>query len=263
MKTLLNLYIFISFFSSLLCQMRERYYFDRLSHITSRGVIVVGMNVGYHPFQFRNEKEEICGFDVDIAKKLAEALNVELEIKDYPWTDLIPALKNLGEIDIIISGMTRTLERAKEVNFTDPYFVTGQVVVLSEKNNHISNYQELDKEEKKIAVVKGTTGEEIARKKIPKAKFVLFDSETEVEKPLLANEIDAFVFDKPYVEFLINKHPQLKMLPKQLSYEFYSFAVNKGELDFLLWLNYFIAELKLTGEYDAIYNKWFKKKESP
>ncbi|MDD5688221.1 MAG: transporter substrate-binding domain-containing protein, partial [Elusimicrobia bacterium] len=69
---------------------------------------------------------------------------------------------------------------------------------------------------------------------------------------------DAFVFDKPFADFLVLQHPKLKILCDQLSFEYYSFAVDKGDPDFLRWLDYFLAELKLSGDYEVIYNKWFK-----
>jgi len=235
---------------------QEKYY-SRLDYVTTRGEIRVGMTPEYVPFEYKNEKGEIVGFDVDIAKKLAEASGARLIIKEYKWDDLILVLRN-REIDIIISGMTRTLKRALDINFSEPYFQTGQVAIIKIRNKDIKDYKDLNKKEVKIAVVKKTTGEEIAKKKLPNASFVVFKGETEASESLIAGKVDVFIFDKPFADFLITKHPELKILPEQLSYEYYAFAIDKGDPDFLRWLDYFIAELKLTGEYDTIYNKWFR-----
>lgn len=234
---------------------------NRLSFIRSYGLIKVGVSPEYVPFEYKNEKGEIVGFDVDIAKKLAEALHADLKIKEYKWSDLILALKN-GEIDIIISGMTRTLDRALDVNFTDPYFQTGQVVVVNEKYKDLEHCDKLcdalDKKEIKVAVVKKTTGEETARKKLSNVTFVVFKGEAEASSALITDKVDAFVFDKPFADFLVIQNPKLNILTEQLSYEYYSFAIAKGDPDFLRWLDYFISELKLSGEYNKLYNYWFK-----
>lgn len=229
---------------------------SRLGKIRATGRINVGMNIGYIPFEFKNERGEIVGFDVDIAKELAKSLGVELVIKEYKWEDLIPNLG--GDIDVIISGMTRTLDRAILVNFTEPYFQTGQVVIVTERNIGINDWKELNNPKKKVVMVEGTTSQEVVEKKLPNAKIIGASNEQEAVKILLSNEADAFVFDKPFVDSFVCIHPKMKILPTPLSYEFYSFAVPKDDPDFLLWLNYFIGELKISGRYEEIYDKWFK-----
>lgn len=227
--------------------------------ITSR-VVRVGVSPGFIPFEFRtnpkNTKEPLIGFDIDIAKKMAQHLNAELVLKECEWANIIRLLKD-GEIDIIISGMTRTLDRALEVNFTEPYFETGQVILLAEKNKDISDYRVLNKKGVKIAVVEDTTGKKEAEKKFSQARIEEYKSEPEALKALLANQVDAFVIDKPYAEVAATKYTQIKLLPEQLTLEKYCFAIQKTDLDFLLWLNYFIDELKYTGEYDKLYTYWF------
>ena len=161
--------------------------------------------------------------------------------------------------------MTRTLKRALDINFSEPYFQTGQVVVVNEKYRDLEHCEKLcealDKKEIKVAVVKQTTGEEVAMKKLSNVTFVVFKGEKDASDALVAGKVDAFVFDKPFADFLVLQHLKLKILTEQLSYEYYSFAIDKGDPDFLRWLDYFIAELKLTGEYDKIYNKWFGKQK--
>ena len=231
-------------------------YGTQLTSIRNSGEVRVGMQVGYKPFEFKNEKGEIIGFDIDIAKELAKALGAELIIKEYKWEDLT---KNLGsEINLIISGMSRTLDRAFYVNFSNPYFQSGQLVIVNEKNTNIKEPDELNVKGKKIIAVGGTTGEELANKKFPKAKIISVLNEQEATEKLSSGQGDAFLFDKPFIEYLGFSYPQMKILSSQLSQENYCFAIPKGDLDFLLWLNYFIDELKISGRYKEIFNKWFK-----
>jgi len=231
---------------------------DSLLAIMERKKIIVGLSPEYPPFEFKNEAGGIIGFDVDIAKKIAEKLKVDLEIREYKWEELIPALKR-KEIDVIISGMTRTLERAIVVNFTEPYYQTGQSILLSAKRKNL-DFEDLDKPSINIGVIKETTGEEAARRKFKKATIRTFSGETELEAALLKNEVDGIVMDTPYVEELSKKNPNLKLLPEQLTFELYCFAVDDTDFHFLIWLNQFISEIKLSGEYDELYNYWFIEK---
>ncbi|OIN98366.1 hypothetical protein AUJ66_01100 [Candidatus Desantisbacteria bacterium CG1_02_38_46] len=228
----------------------------QLTKIRNSGEVCVGMQVGYKPFEFKNEKGEIIGFDVDIAKELAKALGAELIIKEYKWEDLT---KNLGgEINLIISGMSRTLDRAFYVNFTNPYFQSGQLMIVNEKNIHLKDPYELNVKGRRIIVVGGTTGEDLANKKFKNAKIISVLNEQEAADKLNSDKGDAFLFDKPFIEYLGYSYSKWKVLPTQLTQEAYCFAIPKGDLDFLLWLNYFIEELKISGKYKEIYNKWFK-----
>ncbi|GAF72347.1 unnamed protein product, partial [marine sediment metagenome] len=227
-----------------------------LKQICERGKIIVGMAPEYKPFEFKNKKGEIVGFDVDTAKKVAEILEVELEIKTYKWDKLMPALEK-REIDIIISGMSRTLKRAKKVNFTDSYFKTGQVVLVSKKRANLGRYEELDKKGMRIGFVKKTTGEDVAKKYFKNVDIVPFDGETNATKALLKNKIDGFVIDKVFTDFFIKQNPDAKVLVGQLSKEDYCFAVCQGNSDLLIWLNYFIQESKSTGFFSTLYKRWF------
>jgi len=227
-----------------------------LSNIRGMGKLRVGLSSGFKPFEYKNPQGEIVGFDVDVAKELASALKVELVIKDYEkYEDLITALG--GEVDLIISGMTRTLDRAFLVNFTDPYFTTGLMVIVNEKNTKVDNWRQLNAPGKKIAVVEGTTGQDFADKKFDKAKVIRAPSDAEAVQMLTRKDADAFIYDKPFIESLCMSQPNWKVLQQQLSYEVYSIAVPKGDIEFLVWLNYFIADLKLNGKYDELYTKWF------
>jgi polar amino acid transport system substrate-binding protein len=101
-----------------------------LSKIKQRGYIAIALEPGYVPFEMKTKTGELIGFDVEMAREFAKELGVEAKFKPTAWEGIIPALltKDGGEdpVDIIISGMTITEERAQKVNFTTPYFKTGQ-----------------------------------------------------------------------------------------------------------------------------------------
>ena len=142
---------------------------SNLRKIVQRGSLVVGMELKFWPFEYVNDKGEPVGYDVDIAKTLADRLGVKLEIKDMEWTGLIPALA-AGKIDLIISGITGTLERAKSITFSSPYFTTGLCALLSlKKAADSTSVDSLNAEGRVIAVKTGTTADLVATKRFPKA----------------------------------------------------------------------------------------------
>ena len=103
-----------------------------LNSILKAGVLNVGLEAGYMPFEQRNKKGEIVGFDVDIAKEMAKAMKVKLKLHNTAWDGIIPALVT-KKFDIIMSGMTITQERNLKVDFCDPYITVGQTILLGKK----------------------------------------------------------------------------------------------------------------------------------
>src|SRR5210317_371249 len=102
---------------------------DTLDEVKERGTLRVGMEPGYMPFELTNQKGEIIGFDVDMAKRMAKAMDVKLELVSTAWDGIIPALLT-NKFDIIMSGMTVTQGRNLKVNFANPYIVVGQTILV-------------------------------------------------------------------------------------------------------------------------------------
>ena len=105
---------------------------DALDDIVARGTLRVGMEPGYMPFEMTNQKGEIIGFDVDIAKRMAKAMGVKLELVSTAWDGIIPGLIT-DKYDIIMSGMTLTQERNLKVAFASPYIVVGQSILVKKR----------------------------------------------------------------------------------------------------------------------------------
>src|SRR6476659_8425299 len=112
--------------------------------------LIVGMELAYPPFEMTDEKGNPTGVSVDLAKALGSYLNREVEIQNIPFDGLIPALKT-GKIDLIISSMTATPERAQSIDFSDPYLKTGLCLLVG-KNSVIQSINDLDQSGKTIAV---------------------------------------------------------------------------------------------------------------
>ncbi|MDK2806676.1 MAG: arginine/lysine/histidine transporter system substrate-binding protein, partial [Thermoanaerobacterium sp.] len=134
-----------------------------LSRVKKSGVIVMGTSADFQPFEFHklvNGKDTIMGFDVDLANAIAKKLGVKLEIKDIDFTGLIPALQS-GQIDMAIAGMNATPDRKKNVDFSDEYYNSEQVLVVKSSSS-INNLKDLNG--KTVAVQLGTTSDDAAKK---------------------------------------------------------------------------------------------------
>ena len=232
---------------------------DTLDDILERGTLRVGMEPGYMPFEMTNKKGEIIGFDVDMAKRIAKAMGVELELVSTAWDGIIPALIT-KKFDIIMSGMTLTQERNLKISFADPYIVIGQSILVDKKlADEIKYYKDLNDKKYKVASKLGTTGEQAVKRVIPKATYISFETEQEGVMDLLNGKVDAFVYDLPFnaIAFAEKGQGKVVLLDDPFTYEPLAWAVNRGNADFLNWLNNFLVQVKNDGTYDKIYKKWF------
>ncbi len=233
---------------------------DTLDEIKSRGILKVGMEPGYMPFELTNQKGEIIGFDVDMAKRMAKKLGVKLELVSTAWDGIIPALVT-SKFDIIMSGMTITEERAKSVDFAEPYIVIGQTALIrKELAGEVKTYLDLNSPKYKVASKLGTTGEFASKKTFPKAQYLSYETEQEGIMEVVNGRIDAFIYDSPYnaVAYAEKSNGKLVFLDKPFTTEPLGWAIRKGNPKFMEFLNTFLAETKADGTYDKIYHKWFK-----
>jgi polar amino acid transport system substrate-binding protein len=231
-----------------------------LEKIMQRGTLRVGLEAGYMPFEMTDKKGTIVGFDVDMVTEMAKAMGVKLELVNTAWDGIIPALLS-DKFDIIASGMTVNQERNLKINFADPYIIVGQTALIAAKDaDKITNWKELNAEGVIITSKLGTTGEQAVKRLMPKATYKSFETESEAMLEALNGKANATVYDLPMCAIFYaerGKDGGMKFLDKPFTYEPLGWAINKGDPDFLNWLNNFLRQTKNDGRYDAIYNKWF------
>lgn len=232
---------------------------DVLDEIQQRGVLRVGLEPGYMPFELTNQRGEIIGFDVDIARRMANAMGVKLELVSTAWDGIIPALLT-DKFDIIMSGMTLTQERNLSVNFADPYIVVGQTILIrKEIADEVKSYRDLNNPKFKVSSKLGTTGEQAVKRMIPSAEYISFETEQEAVLDMLNGKVHAVVYDLPLLSITNAQRNDgnLVFLDKPFTHEPLAWAIRKGNHDFLNWLNNFLHQIKSDGTYEQIYNKWF------
>ena len=231
-----------------------------LEEIQERRTLRVGLEPMYMPFELNSKSGQIIGFDVDMAKRMAKAMDVKLELVSTAWDGIIPALLT-NKFDIIMSGMTVTQGRNLKVNFADPYIVVGQTILVAKKHEgKITSYKDLNNAKYKVTSKLGTTGEQAVKRMIPKATYFSFETEQEGVMEVVNGKADAFVYDSPYcaVANAQKGEGKLVFLDQPFTYEPLGWAVRKGDHDFLNWLDNFLNQVKNDGTYDKIYRKWFK-----
>lgn len=236
----------------------EIYESSALNQLIKRNKLVVGTEMKFFPFEYSDKEGKPIGFDVDIATLAAKELGVELELKDIEFSGLIPALQG-GKIDMIISGMTRTLTRAKTVTFTQPYFETGLCVLLSNrKAPDVTEISQLNSKGRVLAVKLGTTGDLITGKLFPNAQVNRFKEETACVLEVSAGRADAFLYDQLSIAKHQKQNPETtRAILKPFTYEPYAIAIRSGDSDFLNWLNLFLETIKADGRYKELHGKYF------
>ncbi|MEI8172583.1 MAG: ABC transporter substrate-binding protein [Deltaproteobacteria bacterium] len=226
-----------------------------LQDIIKKGVLRAGVKDLTPGFALENVKTgEISGYDVDIVKAIARKLNVKLDIIPVGDKDRISRLKE-GAVDILAATLTKTPARAKAIDFSYTYFVTGQKFLV--KKGTVRKLTDL--KDKKIGTVAGTTSEANVRKALPKATIALFSDHVPAFLALQRGEIAAITTDEAIlVPILAKADPGLYEIPDiTISKEPYGLGIRKGDKSLRNFVNKTLLEMEKSGEAKRIYDKWF------
>ncbi|MGL5998486.1 MAG: transporter substrate-binding domain-containing protein [Pseudomonas proteolytica] len=225
-----------------------------------RGVLKVGTDPNYVPFEMTDKRGRVIGFEVDLLEEMSNALGVTLEWVPVAYTELIPGLL-AGRFDLIGSGMTVTQERNLQLNFSDSFIIVGQTVLLHPRlAGMVGSIEDLNEAGYRIAAAEGTTGEAAARRFLGAAQLRSFATAEEGVRQVVSGEVDAFIHDAPYNLIALTK-PQnrgLLALEQPFTYEPLAFGVKKGDYDSLNWINHFLNQIAQDGTYDRLHDKWFQ-----
>ncbi|MFA7164472.1 MAG: transporter substrate-binding domain-containing protein [Desulfoplanes sp.] len=231
-----------------------------LDTIQQNGELRIGFDSGYIPFEMTSKQGKFIGFDIDLGKAMAKAMKVKFVPVNTDFDGIIPALLT-NKFDIIISGLTLTQERNMQINFPDPYFYSGQAVLMNSKHaGKITSYKQFNDPKYKVVSKLGTTGEMAVKRLLPKAQYKSFEKEADAALEVMNGNADAYVYDFPVLKQIMQKQGSnnLVMLDKPFTYEPLAFGIKRGDPDFLNWLDNFMLQVRNDGTYDRIYKKWFE-----
>lgn len=222
--------------------------------------LIIGMSPGYFPFDMKDPNGDFVGYDVDTANALGAALgkDIKVEYKQFTFDGLIPALQ-AGEVDMVFAGMTIRGDRALAVSFSNPYFQTGQAVMLPTSDTATKTWQELDVKGKKIAVGIGTTGALLAKDVFKNAEVLDFEEFPSAAAAMAQGKADAVVYDEPAIAvWKLQNGDQVRQLEGLISSENLGIALKKNDFETVQWVNSFLNSYIGSPAELASRNKWFE-----
>lgn len=224
--------------------------------LVEQGKLSVGSDLDYPPMEMLNGTTPE-GFDVELMTAIAKKMGLEINYLPPQKFDTLLAEVNAGKFDVVASSLTINEERKKEVLFSDPYFDSNQSMAMKAGGKYAAP---ADLKGKKVGAQSGTTGEQWATENLKPAgaTIVPFSKTSEAFAALEAGNVDAVVNDLPVTAQIVKEKGGVFVVVKEIpTGEQYGFAVAMGNPDLQAAINKALAELKASGEYQTIYNKWF------
>ena len=228
--------------------------------IKSSQTLVVGTTGDFPPFAANTTQGKVIGFDIDLARKLANGLGLTLQLKQMEFAKLLPAIED-GSIDIALSGITMMPSRNLDVAFIGPYATSGQSLLGKEQLiSTITSNEKLANATFTIAALQGSTSEKAAREGKPHAKVILTQTHDQSLILLLNGEVDAILADFPFCKVAEFRYPQhnLKALENALTFEPLGMAISGDDPLFQNLIRNFLLVMEGSGTLEKLKNKWFK-----
>lgn len=211
----------------------------------------VGMDLSYPPFETIGADGQASGVSVELARALAAELGRPLVIENMPFTGLIPSLQT-GKIDLVISSMTATPERARAVAFSEPYLTTG-LGALVPQDSTASALADLDQPGRTVVVRQGTTGEVFARANLKQARILALEKENACVLEIIQGKADAFIYDQMSVFQNAKRNAgKARALLAPLQKESWAIAMKRGNDELLAATNAFLAKFRAGGGFDRL-----------
>lgn len=235
---------------------------SQLEEITDRGTVRVGV-AEFRPFVFKNtETGELEGLEIEVANRLAEALDVELKLVEATWDTIFAGL-HTGKYDVVMSGSKRTLQRALAVSFTEPY-VSLTEFALVRADSGIESWSDIDQEGNKVCSVLGGAAHLTITEQRPgviqNADVRPFKDLSLCGNAVAQGQVTAWVEDVASITTFQRNKPDMDFMTIELPFATHGvgngYAVAKGNQEFLNWLNIFIQKMKNNGTYTELVEKY-------
>jgi len=211
----------------------------------------VGMELSYPPFEMTDPQGKPAGVSVAIAKSLGQYLKREVVVENFSFDGLIPALK-IGKIDLIISSMTATPERAKSIAFSDPYLKTGLSLLVG-TDSPVKSSVDLNVKGRVIVVKKGTTGHQFAVSTLKEAKVLVVDKEAAAVLEVVQGKAHAFIYDSMSVFQNHRRHPkQTRAILRPFKEESWAIGLRLSDTEFKAEVNAFLKKFRQDGGFEKL-----------
>lgn len=232
---------------------------DRLAEILDRQTLRVGLTGDQPPLNMKTRSGEIVGLEVDLVRALAGGMNLDAELVEMPFAELLPALRR-GDVDLVISGMTITPDRNARVAFAGPYFISGKSLLTKDMDLARSDDPTvLDAPDRTVAALAGSTSQRFVEESLPKAKLVTVADYDAGVAMVMNDEVDALVADYPICEVSLLRHPGagLATLYTPFTIEPLGIALPPDAPLFVNLVQNHLNTLDNTGTLTRLKAKWF------
>ncbi len=218
--------------------------------------ITVATDTNFPPFEFKDASGKHTGFDVELWDALAKEIGVEYKLQPMDFNGIIPGLQT-GQIDVGIAGMTIKPERAKVIDFSDPYYNAGLLIMVKADNNDVAGIEDL--QGKVVSTKLGTTSEDFVKKNAQAKEVKLFPNNDAMILEMMTGGADAVVFDSPVIANFMRSEAgkgKVKVVGPLYMGQSYGIGFPKGS-PLVPKVNEALKKIKESGAYDALYMKWF------
>lgn len=231
-----------------------------LDRVMQTETLRVGMSGNQPPFNFHNRSGAMAGMEVDLATLLAQAMGVELSIVTKPFGQLRAALE-AGEVDMVMSGMAITAERARDALFVGPYMVSGKSILTNSRALAAAEEAvDINRADLKLAALAGSTSQIFIETYVPEAQLITVDDYDEAVQMVIDDAVDALVADMPICVLSVLRYPDrgLATLTEPLTIEPIGIAVPANDLMFRSLVQNYLDGLAGLGAVEALQSKWFE-----
>lgn len=230
---------------------------DDLARIEKRGRLIVGVRTDTKPFGYRDINGTIQGYDIDLAKYIAKALLGDMSAVEFVPVTAENRVEKLNshKVDILIATMSVTNQRHLVVDFSDPYYIAGQALMVRDIK-HIYSLRHLNG--RRVIIVYGSTGEDSIKRNVPEATVLGFKNYPTAFDALVRGQGDALIADDIVLINYQGQSDKVKLLPYRYSREPYAIAFRRGEASKRLQnrVNYTLTNLKNMGVFRDMERKW-------
>lgn len=235
---------------------------ENIKAIREKGVITVATGT-YVPFEYRDDDNNIVGFDIDLAQYIADKLGVDMEVTDMEFQSIVPSIQN-GEYDFSVAAMYKTEERCEVVDMSQSYCDSGMILAVKEGSEYEESVKSLaDCDGLKVAVKEGATSYKVAQEFLDENpdvsyEIVQYKDTVGCVSDLLAGRVDAVVNDLLNQKELSKEYEGTVIVCEPFTHAENAIAVQKGKEDLLAFINECIDDYFEDGTYDELWAKWIE-----
>jgi len=256
MKKIMSIILTVTMAGALLVgcgQKQEK--LNSLQAVQKAGKLTVGLDDSYPPMEFRDSKNDLVGFDIDLGNEIGKKLGVKTEYTATDFNGILLALTS-SKFNIILSGMSITDKRKESIDFSDTYVMGGQVVAIKQGDTSIKSLEDL--KGKVVACQLGSTGDSAATAMKGLKEVKKYDKITEAFQELSAKRVDAVIMDAQVGGYYVAKKPgEYEVLKDVISEEPMGIGFKKEDKELRVAIQKALDELKTDGTLSKLSQKWF------